>query len=212
MAVKNTEVKKKATTKATPKKKPVVKKPASKSTEVSTSKNKKPGRPRKNPPKEPRPEEAKPIGCPTKYRAIYDEQAFKLCLLGLVDSELADFFEVEESTINNWKKEFPSFLESMNRGKKIANAEVAASLYKRATGFERPDSVKIFMPANASKPVYAKYTEYFPPDASAAFRFLLNREPDKWRDKREVKLEGMPEIGVILDLPNEGESNDGNRG
>lgn len=169
------------------------------------------GRPRTNPPKPPRPEEAKPLGCPTKYRAIYDEQAYKLCLLGMVDKELADFFEVEESTINNWKKEFPSFLESMNRGKKIANAEVAHSLYKRAVGFERPDAVKIFMPANAKKPVYAKFTEYYPPDASAAFRFLLNREPEKWRDKREVKLEGMPQIGVLLDLPENEGSDDENK-
>lgn len=184
------------------------KKPTAKAKKVTTSKNKKPGRPCKNPPKPPLPEETKARGAPTKYRKEYDEQVYKLCLLGMIDSELADFFEVEESTINNWKKDFPSFLESMNRGKKIANAEVAAALYKRATGFERPDSVKIFMPANASKPVYAKYTEYFPPDASAAFRFLNNREPEKWRDKREVKLEGMPEIGVLLDLPKEGESDD----
>lgn len=198
--------------KATPVKKTATrKKPAAKPAKVTISKNKKRGRPRTNPPKPPRPEEAKPLGSPTEYRKEYDEQAYKLCLLGLVDSELADFFEVTEQTINNWKKEFPSFIESMNRGKKIANAEVAASLYKRATGFEHPDSVKIFMPANARKPVYAKYTEYFPPDASAAFRFLLNREPDKWRDKREVKLDGMPKIGVLLDLPEDGESDDGNR-
>lgn len=212
MAVKKPEGKKKTAAKVTPKKKTAVQKPTSKPAKVSTSKNKKPGRPRTRPEKPLRPEEAKPLGSPTEYRKVYDEQAYKLCLLGCVDAELADFFEVTEQTINNWKKEFPSFFESMNRGKKIANAEVAASLYKRATGFERPDSVKIFMPANARKPVYAKYTEYFPPDASAAFRFLLNREPDKWRDKREVKVEGMPEIGVLLDLPKEGESNDGNRG
>lgn len=171
----------------------------------------KPGRPRIHPPPKPRPKEAKPLGTPTGYRKEYDEQAFKLCLLGLVDSELADFFEVTEQTINNWKKEFPSFFESMNRGKKIANAEVAASLYKRATGFERPDAVKIFMPTNAKKPVYAKYTEYYPPDVSAAFRFLLNREPEKWRDKREVKLEGMPQIGVLLDLPEDEGSDDENK-
>ncbi len=179
-----------------------VKKPA-------VEEKKKRGRPRTRPIKPPRPAEAKPIGSPTKYRKAYDEQAYKLCLLGCVDSELAEFFEVEESTINNWKLEFPSFLESLRRGKKIANAEVAASLFKRATGFEKKDSVKIFMPANSKTPVYAKYTEYFPPDASAAFRFLMNREPEKWRDKREVKLEGMPEIGVLLDLPKDGESDDG---
>lgn len=201
---------KKATQKAKVSSK-TTKKASSKPAKASTSKNKGPGRPRTRPEKKPRPEEAKPLGAPTKYRKEYDDQAYKLCLLGMIDSELADFFEVEESTINNWKKDFPSFLESMRRGKKIANAEVAHSLFKRATGFkeqvEKPMTVSLG-DSMGSEVQIVQYTETYPPDASAAFRFLHNREPEKWRDKQEIKFEGMPEIGVVLDLPKDGESND----
>ena len=182
-----------------------------KTTTKKPEEKRKGGRPRIHPAPKPRPKEAKELGRPTDYREEYNEQAYKLCLLGMVDKELAKFFGVSEKTLNTWKKEFPEFLQSLAAGKEIANAEVAHSLYKRAVGFERPDAVKIFMPANAKKPVYAKFTEYYPPDASAAFRFLLNREPEKWRDKREVKLEGMPQIGVLLDLPEDEGSDDENK-
>jgi hypothetical protein len=51
-------------------------------------------------------------GRPTKYEHEYADQAKKLCFLGFIDRELAGFFEVEESTINKWKKDYPEFLES----------------------------------------------------------------------------------------------------
>lgn len=52
---------------------------------------------------------------PTKYQEAYAEQARKLCLLGYTDAELADFFEVSESTINKWKLDYPKFSESIKR-------------------------------------------------------------------------------------------------
>lgn len=52
---------------------------------------------------------------PTKYQEAYAEQARKLCLLGYTDAELADFFEVSESTINKWKIDYPKFSESIKR-------------------------------------------------------------------------------------------------
>lgn len=54
---------------------------------------------------------------PTKYQEAYAEQARKLCLLGYTDAELADFFEVSESTINKWKLDYPEFSESIKKGR-----------------------------------------------------------------------------------------------
>ncbi|TRB81349.1 helix-turn-helix domain-containing protein, partial [Mannheimia haemolytica] len=78
-------------------------------------------------------------GQPTKYKPEYVTQVEKLCLLGATDKDIADFFEVAESTINNWKIEYPEFLESIKKGKLLADANVANSLYKRALGYEAPD-------------------------------------------------------------------------
>ena len=59
-------------------------------------------------------------GQPTSYRPNYVEQAFQLCVLGAIDREMADFFNVSESTINNWKKAHLEFLESIKRGGKTS--------------------------------------------------------------------------------------------
>ena len=73
-------------------------------------------------------------GRDSKYQVEYADQAKKLALLGLTDSEMADFFEVAESTFHKWKHDFPAFSESIREGKVEADANVAATLYRRATG------------------------------------------------------------------------------
>jgi hypothetical protein len=72
------------------------------------------------------------------------------------------------------------------RGKLEADANVAERLYKRALGYEH-EAVKIFMPQGADSPVYAPYTEHYPPDTQAASLWLRNRQPAKWRDKIETE-------------------------
>ena len=125
-------------------------------------------------------------GRPTVYMAKYSEQVRKLCLLGMTDVELANFFEISEQTLNTWKRKHPEFLESMNAGKAEADSSVAEKLYQRALGYRHP-AVKIFMPKGAERPVYAPYTERYPPDTQAASLWLRNRQPKKWRDKQEIE-------------------------
>lgn len=122
-------------------------------------------------------------GRPTKYKEEYAEQAYKLCLLGHTDAELAEFFEVEESTINNWKLAHPDFLESIKRGKSIADGEVAESLYKRAMGYKHDDvDIKVI----DGQIVMTPLTKYYPPDTAALIFWLKNRQKKKWRDKIET--------------------------
>jgi hypothetical protein len=59
--------------------------------------------------------------------------------------------------------------------------------------------VKIFMPANRSKTVYAKYIEHVPPDTTAAIFWLNNRDPQHWRDSQQ--LEHVLGKYIITDQP-----------
>lgn len=68
--------------------------------------------------------EKKKRGRKSAYQKEYANQALKLCLLGATDKELADFFSVSEQTLNKWKKDYPEFLESLKKGKNIADANV----------------------------------------------------------------------------------------
>lgn len=123
------------------------------------------------------------VGRPTKYEERMNEQVEKLCRLGATDKELADFFEVEESTINNWKLEHPEFLESIKNGKVQADANVADRLYQRAMGYEHEEDV-IFN--DKGNPMVVPTTKHYPPDPTSMIFWLKNRRPKDWRDRQEI--------------------------
>lgn len=131
-------------------------------------------------------------GRPTEYKKEYAKQAYKLCLLGTTDKDMADFFEVTERTINNWKKEYPKFFQSMKKGKKVADAEVANKLYHKATGYEHTDTK--FATYEGEITDTMEYIKHYAPDTTAAIFWLKNRQPDIWRDKQHIKHEGDLEI------------------
>lgn len=141
------------------------------------------------------PAEHKSAGRPTKYRAEFAEQAMKLCRLGATDKELADFFDVDEATINRWKLAHPKFCESLKAGKQIADAEVADKLFQRATGYEHK-AVKIVADAKTGAEHQVEYVERYAPDTTAIIFWLKNRRPDLWRDRIDNTLSG-PNGGPI---------------
>ncbi|MFV4760070.1 terminase [Citrobacter freundii] len=120
---------------------------------------------------------------PTKYQEAYAEQARKLCLLGYTDAELADFFEVSEATINNWKLEHSEFLESIKKGKSVADADVASNLFHRAMGYTAKEK-REEKTADGFKEVDAE--KHVPGDVTAMIFWLKNRQKDKWREKQDV--------------------------
>lgn len=127
------------------------------------------------------------MGRPTEYKDEFNRQAEKLCLLGSTDADLADFFDVTETTINNWKLKHPDFFESIKRGKISADANVASRLYKRAIGYEH-DEDKIFN--NNGEPLIVPTIKHVQPDTTAAIFWLKNRQPKMWRDKQEIEHGG----------------------
>ena len=128
--------------------------------------------------------EKKKRGRKSEYRIEYADQALKLCLLGATDKELSEFFSVSEQTLNKWKKDYPEFLESLKKGKNIADANVASRLYNRVIGYNCKATK--FATSNGKITDSKEFIEHYPPDTTAAIFWLKNRQPEKWRDKKEV--------------------------
>ena len=123
------------------------------------------------------------LGRPTKYNDKYPKQAYKLCLLGATDQELADFFEVNVDTVQEWKKVHEEFSDSIKRGKKQADSEVAHKLFKRATGYEHPEvDIKMY----EGQIIKTDLIKHYAPDTTAAIFWLKNRQSKQWRDKQEI--------------------------
>lgn len=121
---------------------------------------------------------------PSKYQAVFCEQSEKLCKLGATDRELADFFEVSESTLNLWKLEYPEFSESLKHGKEVADQRVEQSLYHRAMGYSH-DAVHVsnYQGEVTLTPIIERY----PPDTTACIFWLKNRQPEQWRDVQKIE-------------------------
>lgn len=122
-------------------------------------------------------------GRPTDFKPEYVEQAHNYCLLGATDAKLADFFKVSEKTINSWKKQHPEFADALYRGKALADAQVAQSLFKRATGYSHQET---HINCYEGEIIQTEITKHYAPDTTACIFWLKNRQPDKWRDKVEV--------------------------
>lgn len=130
-------------------------------------------------------------GQPTLYKPEYAEQARKLCLLGSIDMELADFFEVHIDTIYEWKLVHEQFSDAIKQGKEQADANVADRLYQRAMGYEHPE---VHISAYEGQITQTPITKIYAPDPAAAIFWLKNRQRGKWRDKIDTELSGSVRV------------------
>jgi len=96
-------------------------------------------------------------GQPTKFKPEFNEQVEKLCKLGATDEDLAGFFNVDKSTITNWKKVHPEFFASIKKAKMLADMDIAESLHEKARSG----------------------------DTVASIFWLKNRSAHAWRDRQE---------------------------
>jgi len=137
------------------------------------------------------------------------EMIKKMYLLGLTDKQVAEIIGVTEQTINNWKAKDQRFFESIKESKLEADKRVVESLYKRAIGYkydeityeksktgglgiklEEGDITEVkHTPTSKTKIV----TKEVVADITACIFWLKNRQPESWRDKREVQTSGKIE-------------------
>ena len=110
---------------------------------------------------------------------------------GLTDEQIADNLGIAASTIYEYKKKYPEFSEALKKGKDIADAQVVNALFKTATGFTYYEDI-----ATATGDV-VQAQRYAKPNTKAQIIWLKNRQPDRWRDKTEVKADiTIPTINI----------------
>ncbi len=121
-----------------------------------------------------------------QYKPEYKDQAVKLCALGAIDDDIADFFDVSIRTIYNWKNEFPDFADALRNAKLALDSKVVRSLFERATGYSHKDYK--FVTHGGKITDVREYEKHYPPETAAMVFWLKNRQPALWRDKQHMEL------------------------
>ncbi len=135
------------------------------------------------------------------YQSSFLIRVYHLCLLGASDTQIARAFDVNPTTIDYWKKHKPDFLQQMNKGKMEADAKVAYSFYKRATGYSYqteqivPNRVKEYdengnIIKEHTEIIRVPITKHVIPDTSAASKWLANRQRANWSDVQRHEITG----------------------
>lgn len=124
-------------------------------------------------------------GAPTKYHDRFCKPARALCERGATDQELAEYFEINVSTIHDWRAKHVSFANATKQGKEYFDSKVERALYERATGYSHPD---VHISNWKGEITVTPITKHYPPSEVAAIFWLKNRKPKEWRDKQDVAL------------------------
>lgn len=135
--------------------------------------------------------------------SVYDptrhpERIRRFALLGLTEAEMAFQLGISEQRVNEWKKQHPAFREAIASGRTEADAYIAERLYSRAAGMTVPAAKVVALKDRVET---VEYEEYLPPDVNAARLWLFNRDPKRWRDKREIEVSGSIEHQISAMTP-----------
>lgn len=137
------------------------------------------------------------LGRPKKTKCDIDAAvAQALAEKGFTDAEIAKLYDVDEHTVNTWKKQYPLFYQSLKTGKALADSGVEASLYQRARGYSHPDlDIRVCDGRLVQTPII----KHYPPDPTSMIFWLKNRKRDEWCDRIENNLNMVVSQGAAND-------------
>jgi hypothetical protein len=118
-------------------------------------------------------------------KPVYDEERMcrvvrNLCLLGLTDEQIAGELGVGLSTYYRMREEHPVLDQTVRTSKALADGEVAANVFKIATGFKKTERrVVVTKDGVEVVPVEVEIDG----DAKIGMQWLRQRQGNVWREK-----------------------------
>lgn len=147
----------------------------------------------------------KPPGKPGRIGAFRPEMIHQvrwLTRLGATDRQIADFFQVDVSTIDNWKMHRMDFLAALKEGKQEADDKVQQTLFERAIGYEYDEEsyTEGISPKGETYSYTRNVKKRVLPDVTAIIFWLKNRRPAEWKDVHKIESTNTVNQNINLDL------------
>lgn len=154
----------------------------------------------------------------SKKREEWEKDEYRLTLLtlwrvqGKTEKSIAKQMGISYSTLREWKKESPAIKEALQNGTEDLAIQIASSMVKKAKGYDvtekeiilKGKSTKNGTAIEDGKIVQQKNTiKHIPPDVKAGEFLLKNFQPDIWKEKHDVSIDGNIETtnDVVIYLP-----------
>lgn len=113
------------------------------------------------------------------------------CREGLTEKQIAGRLGISVTTLEDYKKKHPKFLEALKNNKELADYKVEDSLFDKCVGryveVEKAFKCKkVYYDKNGKRcekeeVVVKMVKEFVPPDTMAIAIWLNNRRPENWR-------------------------------
>lgn len=132
---------------------------------------------------------------------------------GLTYEQIAKNIGISRKTLNQWIKKYVPIGNALKKNKELADIEVENSLYKRANGYKSKEVTKELVKdpktGKLKLAVVKEVIKEVPPDPTSMIFYLKNRQPEKWRQKRDYIQPLSDEYeGVMCVAPRKTEEKD----
>ena len=139
-----------------------------------------------------------PAGRPTKYRIEYCTEAAKLCFMfGATDVQLAEWFNVDVTSIVEWRNVHPEFSMAIKPSKESYDARIERSLAERAMGYSCTETVTASFQGKITDK--KEVEKHYPPDPTTIIFWLTNRQRDKWK-RNMVDVDPTEQVATPLNI------------
>lgn len=109
---------------------------------------------------------------------------------GITDKDIAvNQLRISERTFTRWKRDYPSIVSALKKGRAPVIEKVEKSLYDLCQVQKYTETIEEIheTPDGKKKRHVRKITREMPPNPTAIIFTLKNLKPHKWRDKQEIK-------------------------
>jgi hypothetical protein len=135
-------------------------------------------------------------GHPGRKSKLFPEMIHEiehLARLGAINKDIAEFYRVDITTVENWFRDNPEIYNAKKRGGIMADVTVADSMFKNATGY---DYIKTEETYNGEGKLINKREifTHVTGDTTAQIFWLSNRQPEYWKHVNRIQHEHSGDI------------------